>query len=62
VVPEVARLTWAKRVCIYGDQERDSGCPALSGHGATVIRLPGDHHFGGDYPGIVNRLMECASR
>ncbi|MEW6442538.1 MAG: AcvB/VirJ family lysyl-phosphatidylglycerol hydrolase [bacterium] len=62
VVPEVERLTWAKRLCIYGEQEPDSGCPDLSGKGVTLINLPGDHHFGRDYSGIVGRLLECALR
>jgi type IV secretory pathway VirJ component len=56
--PEVRKLRGLNRVCVYGEEETDSACPGLASSGVTVIRLPGDHHFGGDYAGIIERLLQ----
>jgi type IV secretory pathway VirJ component len=58
VRPEVAKLGWTKRLCIYGEEETESACPDLANAGVVVIKMPGDHHFGGDYPSIVKHLLE----
>jgi len=62
VLPEVERLTWASRLCIYGDLEKDSACPSLASAGVKVLKVPGDHHYDKDYAGIVNRVMEKMGR
>ena len=54
---EVEKLGWAKRLCIFGAEESDSGCPALAQDGVTLLRLPGGHHFDEDYKGIVRRIL-----
>jgi type IV secretory pathway VirJ component len=58
VFPQVMKLAWAKRVCLYGAQETDSACPDLTKFGVVVIRMPGDHHFNGNYQGIAEHLLE----
>lgn len=58
VPPEVAALDWIKRLCVYGSEESNSACPGLAERGLAVIRLPGDHHFGGDYPGLTRAILE----
>jgi type IV secretory pathway VirJ component len=60
VLPEVKQLGWTKRLCVYGDDEVDSLCPALAEAGVTVLKVPGDHHFDGDYAGIVKHILEQA--
>ena len=58
VAPEVAKLPPLKVVCYYGRQEDDSLCPLLPAESATSIELPGGHHFGGDYAGIGQRILD----
>jgi type IV secretory pathway VirJ component len=43
--------------CIYGAAEEDTLCPALTTTGIEVIKLSGDHHFGGDYAVLARRIL-----
>jgi type IV secretory pathway VirJ component len=61
VLPEVSRLTGMRLLCVYGDREVDSACPALREFAARVVALPGDHHFGEAYETIVNRILEASA-
>lgn len=54
--PEVDKLKDVKLTCIYGDQEKDSMCPQLSDR-ATLIKLPGGHHFKGDYEKVAQAVL-----
>ena len=56
---EVRRLTGVPVVCIQGTDEADSGCRGLAG-AATVETVPGGHHYGGDYAGLVARILREA--
>lgn len=56
--PEGVALRWAARLCVYGSEESDSACPGLAGHGVAVIALPGEHHFGDDYPRLTRVILE----
>lgn len=56
--PEVARIAWTKRLCLYGAEETDSGCPELANWSVIVVRAPGDHHFNGDYASLVKRILD----
>jgi type IV secretory pathway VirJ component len=49
VKPEIDKLSAADTLCVYGDDDEDSICPRVSPQHARVIRLPGGHHFGGNY-------------
>jgi type IV secretory pathway VirJ component len=55
--PEVRRLKGIPVVCIEGTEESDSGCKGLSG-AAKVETVPGGHHYGGDYAGLVARVLQ----
>jgi type IV secretory pathway VirJ component len=57
VLPQVMKLAWAKRLCLYGAQETDSACPDLTKFGVVVVRMPGGHHFDGNYQGIAEHLL-----
>jgi hypothetical protein len=48
VAPAIAALKGLKTTCVYGDQERHDICASLPADIAQV-RLPGGHHFNGDY-------------
>ncbi len=43
--------------CIYGEEDDESGCPALAGSGARLVRLEGGHHFDGDYRALTNAIL-----
>jgi type IV secretory pathway VirJ component len=58
VRPELVRLSGMKRLCIYGADEEDSACPKVTEWGVIVEKMPGDHHFDEDYPGVAQRILE----
>jgi type IV secretory pathway VirJ component len=59
IAPEVARLPAAKTLCVYGDKDEDALCPDLpANEGVRRIRLPGDHHFGGDYDRLAEVILK----
>lgn len=49
VKPEIDKLSSADTLCVYGDDDEESICPKVSPQHARVIKLPGGHHFGGNY-------------
>jgi len=57
VRPELTRVPPAIVQCIYGADEEDTLCPALTKTGIEVIRTSGDHHFGGDYNALERRIL-----
>lgn len=59
VLPEVRRLAPLPRLCVYGQQEDGSLCPRLAADGVEVRRLPGDHHFGGDYAAVARLIIQA---
>ena len=58
LLPEVRRLSPTPVLCLYGLEEKSSLGPDLAPSEATVIALPGSHHFGGDYAGVAARILE----
>lgn len=65
IAPEMGRLAAVRTVCVYGQDDDDALCPHLPAGSAQVVRMPGDHHFEGDYAGlaqvILQRLRELSS-
>jgi len=59
VPPEVSKLHDLRCMCVYGEREPDSACAALRSAGVMVVEMPGDHHFGGAYQTISNRIIEA---
>ena len=60
LAPELARMPPHVLQCVYGaDDAGESACPALDGGGAEVVRLPGGHHFGGDYQALARRVLQA---
>ena len=57
-LPELARMQAGLIQCFYGADEEDTACPDLTGQGIAVIRMPGGHHFGGDYKTLGRRILE----
>lgn len=57
VVPEVQKLKGMKVLCIYGEDEHDSGCRLLDKNDFTSLELKGGHHFGGDYEKLASTIL-----
>jgi type IV secretory pathway VirJ component len=61
VKPEVDKLLSNNIICIYGEDDKDSLCPALKGPRISTLMLKGAHHFDGGYDKlatiILNRLQ-----
>lgn len=63
VLPEVAKLHGTHVLCIYGREEANSLCKQLAATVATVIAVPGDHHFvDGNYPALAGIILRAAHR
>jgi type IV secretory pathway VirJ component len=61
IEPEVAKIPPALVLCVYGADEKHTGCPGLAAQGVTIIRTSGSHHFDGDYKALEKRILEAAS-
>jgi type IV secretory pathway VirJ component len=62
VATEVKQLPAGLVQCFYGADEHDSYCPELEGHGIDTIRMPGGHHFDGDYSGLADKILAGFAR
>jgi type IV secretory pathway VirJ component len=58
VAPAVRELG-LPALCLAGADEDDTPCPSLAGTpGVRVVRLPGSHHFNGDYPAVAGAVFQ----
>lgn len=60
--PELDRLSALPVVCVYGAEEADSVCPALPAARFQRVKLPGGHHFNGDYAAVVAAVLAHTTR
>lgn len=58
LLPEVRKLGDLPLLCLYGSEEKVSLCMDLDPGLATVHRLPGSHHFNGDYAKVAELILE----
>jgi type IV secretory pathway VirJ component len=61
VVPAVEALKGLPMTCIYGDKERSDICPTLPADTIRQVRLPGGHHFDGDYTALGQAVLKAAT-
>jgi type IV secretory pathway VirJ component len=54
--PEAEKLPADTTLCLYGADETDSLCPRLGG-AVRVVKLPGGHHFDGDYARLAEIII-----
>jgi type IV secretory pathway VirJ component len=60
-LPELAALGHMPVLCIYGEGEEDSICPALPASGAvTRAQVGKGHHFSGEYGTLADRILAFA--
>lgn len=60
-VDHLAEVEASKVQCVYGQEEEDSGCPALeprTKQGLQLIPRPGGHHFDENYELVADRILE----
>jgi len=59
VLPQLQGLaaTQVPVLCIVGDDEKDSLCRSLNPALAKVHKLPGGHHYNGDYAALANAIL-----
>lgn len=60
VRPAIAALKNVKITCVYGDRERADICPTLPDAEVAKIRLPGGHHFNGDYATLGEAVLRAS--
>lgn len=60
--PEVKAMSWAKSICIYGEEDPETQCATTAELGVTPIRMPGDHHFDEKYDELVQHIIDNAKR
>ncbi len=59
-MPEVSRITGTPVLCIYGEGEDDSLCPKLDPKKVKVVKLPGGHHFDGNYERLAQEILNAS--
>jgi type IV secretory pathway VirJ component len=58
-VSDAVRADGLPTLCIGGTDEDDSPCPSLtSTPGVRFVRLPGSHHFNGDYGAVADAVAQ----
>jgi type IV secretory pathway VirJ component len=62
IEPEIQGVPGAMIQCFYGDQDRESYCPALEKRGAEVIEKKGIHHFDGNYIYMAQQILAAFKR
>lgn len=58
ISPELSRIETVPVLCVYGDGEEDSLCPALAQSNVTRVKLGNGHHFGGEYRTLGQTVAE----
>jgi type IV secretory pathway VirJ component len=65
-VADAVRADGLPILCLAGTDEEDTPCSSLTGvPGVRVVRLPGSHHFNGDYAAVaeaVNQFIRQTAR
>lgn len=49
----------APMLCVYGAREQQSLCPALPETLIHRVKLPGDHHYNGDYRALTQTILQA---
>lgn len=58
-LPVLARLKGMKVLCVFGSDEKDSGCrDAPPGLIARKVELPGGHHWDSDYKAVGDLIVD----
>ncbi len=58
IPPELKSMQWANSICIYGTDDKETGCMQTSELGVKTISMAGDHHFNENYNLLVKHIIE----
>jgi len=58
-LPELSKLRGLPLTCIYGAEEKTSFCPQVPAGIVKLQRLPGGHHFDGDYQAVTQAALDA---
>jgi type IV secretory pathway VirJ component len=59
-LPEVAKINGIPFLCIYGADDKDAICQKLDKTpSARVVKLPGGHHFNGNYALLAEQILKA---
>ncbi len=59
IAPQLAQIPKQKLLCIYGvDEKQETACTGLSNSPASILELPGGHHFDEDYPKLTGLILD----
>jgi type IV secretory pathway VirJ component len=61
-VPEVERLRGLRMLCLYGAEEKESGCRSLDPGLVKVVERQGGHRVHSDYESIVEEVAKLIAR
>ncbi len=61
-LPELKKDSMGQLLCVYGSDEKDSPCLVLSGANVKRLKLPGGHHFDGDYGAVAQSILSALPR
>ncbi len=60
ILPEASRIEPGRLLCVYGEQEASATlCTQPGLEAARLMRLPGGHHYDGDYLTLAHRVIEA---
>lgn len=59
LAPEVKAINDRSILCVCGEGEVDSLCDEMLSEGATMVILPGGHHFGRDYDAVADTILNA---
>jgi len=59
IAPEVEKLAPTKVICLAGEEDEHSLCALLKSPPHIVKRLPGGHHFDGEYEDVGNAILSA---
>ncbi|MES2823653.1 MAG: AcvB/VirJ family lysyl-phosphatidylglycerol hydrolase [Pseudomonadota bacterium] len=58
ILPELKTMQWANSICIYGVDDKETGCTQAADVGVKTISMAGDHHFNKNYELLVQHIIE----
>ena len=58
LAPELAQIPKNKLLCVYGKEEKaETACTGLLNSEASILELPGGHHFDQDYSKLTQQIL-----
>jgi type IV secretory pathway VirJ component len=55
--PEMKNWNGSPYLCLYGEEDGDASCDALTGREGIAVKMPGGHHFGGSYAAMAAQIL-----